>query len=227
MSVPELLIQGGMDPCFYVGDTNCWTSYSKSFKCGLYFISSLAILPSGGIFTQRTFTQWPLGQWAQFQHTCNYGSFLVSLLICWCSLPQHLDLLSICFCCWVTKHYSPGSRLCVFNRAVSVHFVRSKVVLGGCAAVWTGDPQAWITFTESYVSRGPKRSSCQQCAWPFATAYFGLTPCSWGGFLPNSTDKPAHPQKINGWPAYRKIAIKTNVCTFLFFSSAPPFSSLI
>lgn len=114
-------------------------------------------------------------------------SSLKALLICWCSfnsLPQHLDLLSICFCCWVTKHYSPGSRLCVFNPAVSVRFVRSKVVLGGCAVVWTalpGDPQAWITFTESYVSRGPKRSSCQQCAWPFATAYFGPTPCSWGG----------------------------------------------
>lgn len=156
-------------------------------------------------------------------------SSLKALLICWCSfnsLPQHLDLLSICFCCWVTKHYSPGSILCVFNPAVSVRFVRSKVVLGGCAAVWTalpGDPQAWITFTESYVSRGPKRSTCQQCAWPFATAYFGPTPCSWGGFLPNSTDKPAHPQKINSWPAYRKIAIKTNVCFFLFFLPLPLF----
>lgn len=38
-----------------------------------------------------------------------------------------------------------------------------------------------------------------------------------GGFLPNSTDKPAHPQKINGCPEYRKIAIKT----FYFFFLSP------
>lgn len=144
MSVPELLIQGGMDPCFYIGDTNCWTSYSKSFKCGLYFISSLAILPSGGIFTQRTFTQWPLGQWAQFQHTCNYGSFLVSKHFWYVDTLLTLYPNIKTYCQYASAVELPNitrpARDCVFNSAVSVRFVRSKVVLGGCAAVWTARP---------------------------------------------------------------------------------------
>lgn len=152
-------------------------------------------------------------------------SSLKALLICWYafnSLPQHLDLLSICFCCWVTKHYSPGSRLCLQSCCVRAFCKIEGCPRWMCCGLNRSAAQACITFTETYVSRGPKRSSCQQCAWPFATAYFGPTPRSWGGFLPNSTDKPAHPQKINGCPEYRKIAIKTNVC-----KSSRPFTSLI